>query len=317
MPNSTEKSAKLHKVVSSDIVASQDRESSGQDAYSGTSLLPEFRRSWQMQLKADKQASYEAASGDFGVTGGAPADVWHATYGTHVSRALMQRSSAEFLPEVVIGRDDRVRITNTDTYPYSAICSLEITASTGRQFVGTGWLSSDDTVITAGHCVYMPEQGGWAKHIRIYPGRNGIGQVDDSFEAVRLQSVEGWTKHRKSSMDYGAIQLSRRVAASGHFGYVTLRHKDLVKNLYHVTGYSADKPRGTLWGHVRPLKNIRDDVLYYETDTYGGNSGGPVFFRDDAEDIYVVGIHNYGDISGNSATRITEAVFENIAGWSE
>ena len=29
----------------------------------------------------------------------------------------------------------------------------------------------------------------------------------------------------------------------------------------------------------------------------------------------VVGIHNYGDVSGNSATRITDGVFDDIEAW--
>jgi hypothetical protein len=32
---------------------------------------------------------------------------------------------------------------------------------------------------------------------------------------------------------------------------------------------------------------------------------------------YIVGIHNYGAASGNSATRITAAVFENLQQWSK
>ncbi|MEM7316014.1 MAG: trypsin-like serine protease [Planctomycetota bacterium] len=228
----------------------------------------------------------------------------------------MQQSDSELL-QVVIGRDDRVRITNTRDYPFSAICALEITATTGRQFVGTGWLVSDDTVITAGHCVYLPEQGGWAKRVRVYPGRNGAGKNDSVFDAANLKSVQGWTEHKKPEADYGAIRLSKSVSDSGRLGYVTLRDRDLLRNLYHIAGYSADKRHGTLWGHVRQLNRVCGNLLCYETDIYGGNSGSPVFFRGDEDDVYVVGIHNYGDISGNSATRITEEVFENIKEWSE
>ena len=306
----TKRLAQFHKPVSRKIDNSNNREFADRQMYSDETLLPEFRRSWKIQQEVAQTSSSE--SSDFG---NASSGVWYATYGTHVSRALMQRSGAEFMPEVVIGRDDRVRITNTREYPYGAICSLEITASTGRQFVGTGWLASNRTVVTAGHCLYMPEQGGWAKRIRVFPGRNGVDSGSEPISAASLHSVEGWTELREPAADYGAIQLNDEVEGSGHLGFVALKSKDLKKNLYHVAGYSADKPLGTLWGHVRPLKEIRDDVLYYETDTYGGNSGGPVFFRDDEDDIYVVGIHNYGDISGNSATRITETVFETIAEW--
>ena len=39
---------------------------------------------------------------------------------------------AEAMQEVVIGPDDRIRITGTTSYPWRAICSLRITAGTIR-----------------------------------------------------------------------------------------------------------------------------------------------------------------------------------------
>ena len=246
----------------------------------------------------------------------ASADVWHATYGTHVSRALVQQSGPSIMPEAIIGEDDRVRIRNTDEYPYSAICSLEITALTGRVFVGTGWLVDSTTLITAGHCVFLPEQGGWAKRVRVVPGRNGAS-TDQSFLATQMHSVRGWTEDGRRQEDYGAITIANDASEFGSLGCAVMDRENTLKNMYHVIGYSADKAIGTLWGHLRELREVRRETLLYDTDTYGGNSGCPVFCLDDDGDALVVGIHNYGDISGNTATRITEAVFENIDRWSE
>lgn len=277
-------------------------------------VLPEFESAIS-ELGRRRESSrqpLEIAVDSFAATA---ADAWHASYGTHVSRALMQRSAADFLAEVVIGEDDRIRIRDTIEYPYSAICSLEITASNGRHFVGTGWLVDERTVVTAGHCVYLAEQGGWARRIEVYPGRNGHeGRVP--IRAVRLHSNRGWTRDRRRSADYGAITIDEPIPDYGSFGYVTLKDSDLMSQVYHVVGYSADKPSGTLWGHLRPLAEVRKNTLIYETDTYGGNSGCPVFYLD-RNDVYAVGIHNYGDLSGNVATRITEEVFDNIQGWAD
>ena len=314
MPKS--KRPRIHRAVSREIDPTEFRRQTSPKvarSFAGR-ILPECSPSWDaLQRHLDVQKEPES---QFVAAGHATADAWHATYGTHVSRAIMQRNGAEFMPEVVIGNDDRVRIHNTLDYPYSAICSLEITSRTGRRFVGTGWLVSDNTVVTAGHCVYMPEQGGWARRIRVYPGRNGLSARQSS-RATHLHSVEGWTKDRRAAADYGAIRLQNCITTSGSFGYLALENNDLQNNLYHVVGYSADKPQGTLWGHVRPLDRVEEDVLYYETDTYGGNSGCPVFFvdEDNPRAIYAVGIHNYGDASGNSATRISAEVFDNISDW--
>ncbi|WP_218932685.1 trypsin-like serine peptidase [Roseimaritima multifibrata] len=274
-------------------------------------VLPEF----QHQIRAKEQ---EKSAGvlDQGNRFHTAADAWYSTYGTHVSRVLAQQSAAEYVTEAVIGDDDRVRIRNTNEYPYSAICSLEIVARTGRQFVGTGFLVDSNTVVTAGHCLFMPDQGGWAKQIRVYPGRNGAGEAQ-AFAAINMHSVEGWTKDRRPQQDYGAITLDADATGFGSLGYVTLSDREIVKQDYHVVGYSADKPIGTLWGHLRELAQVRQHILIYETDTYGGNSGCPVFCLGDNDEVFTVGIHNYGDISGNSATRITDEVFENISRWSQ
>ena len=273
-------------------------------------ILEELQESWDdYRRNRQTQFSMETNGGDE-----AAADAWHASFGTYVSRALGQGRMAEYMAEVVIGEDDRVRIDNTTSYPFGAVCSLEITASTGRQFVGTGWLANENTVVTAGHCVFMKDQGGWAASIRVIPGRNGANDTQRSASASRLFSVEGWTNDQRPEADYGAIRLETGVPSAGSIGFVVGEDSDLARLRCHVIGYSADKPKGTMWGHVRPLKEVRSNVLVYETDTYGGNSGGPVFYVH-GRDVYAVGIHNYGDLSGNMATRITDDVFHNMKRW--
>ncbi|MCO8123924.1 trypsin-like peptidase domain-containing protein [Stieleria sp. TO1_6] len=311
MPGTKRSRTNRHTPVSQSIEFAADQiEGASLGRKSETNVLPEFQSQWSALQR--KVVTFGSDSESFHRSA---ADAWHATYGTHVSRAIAQHSAADFMVETVIGDDDRILIQSTNEYPFSAICSLEITASTGRQFVGTGWLVDENTVVTAGHCVFLPDQGGWAKRIRVFPGRNGQ-QSRDSFLAIQLHSCSGWTQDRRPAEDYGAITIRGDASEHGSLGYVVLKDDDVVRNVYHLVGYPADKPLGTLWGHVRPLKQARRNVLIYETDTYGGNSGCPVFAVNDAGEVFVVGIHTQGDISGNSATRITDEVFENIQQWS-
>src|SRR3712207_6082297 len=60
--------------------------------------------------------------------------------------------SEEVQLETVHGVDDRVKITDTGRYPWSAMASLLITARDGSQWIGTGWFISARTLVTAGHC---------------------------------------------------------------------------------------------------------------------------------------------------------------------
>lgn len=243
-----------------------------------------------------------------------PVGAWYADHGTQVSMAVAQSQSQleAIMPEVIIGTDDRVEVHDTLHYPYGCLCSLEITAANHRAFVGTGWLIDPQTVITAGHCVYMARQGGWARGISVFPGRNG-DQKPKQARASRLFSVLGWTRDTAPRHDYGCIRLSEPIDDVGTFGYSALADTDLAEYRCHVVGYPGDKPF-TMWGHVRRLREVRPRTLVYEIDTYGGNSGAPVFVVENQQ-VFAVGIHNYGDLSGNLATRITDEVFTNLDGW--
>ena len=246
-----------------------------------------------------------------------PVDAWYGSYGTRLSRVFASRgaemSAAEMMAEVIHEHDDRVRVTNTTDYPYGCICFLAIRARNGAAFVGTGWLADERTVITAGHCVFMHREGGWAASIDVFPGQNGRGDRPYQARATRLWSTRGWTDQKSAPADYGAIRLDQRMSAVGTFGYGALSDSELRSELCHVVGYPADK-RGEMWGHGRRLSAVRAETLIYDIDTYGGNSGGPVFMLRNGRPA-VVGIHNYGDLTGNSATRITGTVYQRIQGW--
>jgi V8-like Glu-specific endopeptidase len=237
---------------------------------------------------------------------------WYGSHGTGVSRVLSMSST--MVMESIRGDDDRVQITDPSAIPYRWLCSLVITAGNNTLWSGTGWLVSSRLVITAGHCVYMHGQGGWARKIDVFPQRNGNTRPY-SFTTSQLHTVEGWSRWQLSEQDYGAMVLPRIATDQGlgHFGYGVLGDADLQGLLVNLAGYPMDKP-GTLWGHARTLGTVLPTTLVYENDTYGGNSGAGLI-RWDGSDYIVVGIHNYGDVTGNICTRITAPVFQNIERW--
>lgn len=245
-----------------------------------------------------------------------PVDAWYGSYGTRLSRVMASRgdgySIEEMVAEVIIGPDDRRRVHDTLRYPYGCICQLEIRSRNGGRFVGTGWLADEQTVVTAGHCLYMHREGGWAASIEVFPGRDGPSTPYRA-RATRVWATRGWTERRSPPADYGAIRLDRKIDTLGTFGYGALEAGELRSLVCHVVGYPADK-RGEMWGHGRRLSAVHPEILVYDIDTYGGNSGGPVFLVRNGNPL-AVGIHNYGDYSGNSATRITRTVYQRIQGW--
>ena len=244
-------------------------------------------------------------------------DAWYAEFGDPDTVALIRQQPAisQTVAEVVIGRDDRIQITNTTAYPWRTICSLIITARDGSKWIGTGWLVGLRTVITAGHVVYMHRHGGWARSIEVIPGRNGSIRPYGSCTSSRFHSVKGWTDKKKSSHDYGAIILPHNCDQGkriGDFGYANLSFFSLLGLKVNLSGYPGDKPRGTQWWHARKIRWVTSRRLVYNIDTAGGQSGSPVW-RLRGGKRHAVGIHTNGSSSGNSATRITKPVFNNIA----
>ena len=268
-------------------------------------------------LEMDSEAMAESLDSDESLL-----DAYHAEFSDEATQALMRTQGAtliESTAEVVIGKDDRIRVQATRKYPWRAICSLRITARDGSHWIGTGWLVGPRTVITAGHVVFMRKHGGWAKKIEVIPGRNGSSKPYGSCIATSFRSVKGWTKKGKRSHDYGAILLPKSCPFGkrvGYFGYANYSFSSLLGRVVNLSGYPGDKPSGTQWWHARRIKFVTGRRLLYNIDTYGGQSGSPVWRYVNGH-RYAVGIHTSGSLSGNGATRISKPVFKNIKKWKQ
>jgi V8-like Glu-specific endopeptidase len=219
--------------------------------------------------------------------------------------------------EVIIGVDERIRVTNTTTYPWSAICALGITAANGRRFIGTGWMISPRTVVTAGHCVYLHEEGGWAQSITVIPGCNDAVEPYGSHVGTDLRSVTGWTSSKNRDHDYGVIILppsTQPGATTGTFGFATRTDAFLLNAALNLSGYPGDKGGRQQWFMAQRPKSVSEHVITYDIDTMGGQSGSPVWVLENGG-RFGVGVHTNGHSSGNSATRITSGVFNNLSNW--
>ncbi|MGB3556317.1 MAG: trypsin-like peptidase domain-containing protein [Jannaschia sp.] len=227
----------------------------------------------------------------------------------------------------VIGADERRRIRQTELNPYRMICALQIDAPWG-EFVGTGWLAGPQTLITAGHCLFDRQQmGGWAHSIEITPGRDGDEPpAFGCHTATRFSSVDKWLDSRDPDFDIGAIHLDAPLGDElGWFGIRALPDAEIEDRLVNVSGYPASPGRGTqqMWAMNR-IRAVTPRRIFYDVDTSGGQSGGPVYYIDAPGSApEVIGIHAYGiggtpgdiQLEVNSAPRIIPEVVEQIQAW--
>jgi V8-like Glu-specific endopeptidase len=222
--------------------------------------------------------------------------------------------------ETVHGPDNRIQITNTGVYPWRASASLVITAADNSSWVGTGWFIGPHTLMTAGHVVYIKNSGvpgrdGWVKSIKVMPGRNGNTLPYGSVTSTNFRSVHGWTDNGDENYDYGAIIIPTELGNTvGWFGFGVYGDADLTASVGNVAGYPADKPSGTLWYDAHRIASVGPRKIYYDIDTFGGQSGSALY-RIVNGSRYAMGVHAYGGATTNSATRIVTAVYNNMVSW--
>jgi glutamyl endopeptidase len=224
--------------------------------------------------------------------------------------------------ETVHGEDNRVRITGTGAYPWRVHASLRITAADGSMWIGTGWFTGPRTLITAGHVVYIasnqvPARRGWVRRIEVIPGRNEATRPFGSAVSGRFHSVRGWTENGDPEYDYGAIVLDEPLGdQTGWFAYGAFTDDDLMAAHANISGYPGDKPDGTQWYDHRRIDSVSARKVFYDIDTFGGQSGSAVYRFIDGN-RFAVGIHAYGGAVTNSATRITARRFQNLEAWND
>jgi V8-like Glu-specific endopeptidase len=232
---------------------------------------------------------------------------------------------------IIIGDDNRVRVTNTDREPWNSIVDLDISFPAAQYATCTGFFISRRIVATAAHCLYNGETRQWAETVIVYPGRDGgnkrFGSRQVSKTALHIPS-EWIANPYNVRYDYGAIILPDDVLgnAVGWFDYGYFNDTYLLSTIGHHAGYPSDKidylvpdcvfPGGCqLWYNFDPIiKQEGHDFNYfihYEIDTFQGQSGGPIWAQICINPIYhyVIGIatHDYGQIN-NFGTRFTKEI---------
>jgi len=209
--------------------------------------------------------------------------------------------------ESVIGLDGRVWLRDrTTVYPNAAIGRVDFRQA-GRNYWCTGTLIDADTVLTAGHCVHDGLTGadGWSTSVEFTPGAEGNRAPFGSCRSRELLTLPGWYEQGREYQDLALIQLDCHVGDTvGWYGY---RAAEGVRGLagvrVHVRGYPGDKVWSSLWTMTDRVRASQREMAFYAADTYGGQSGSPVFnFKacNGAVGACIVAVHAYGTHPGGA-----------------
>ncbi len=216
--------------------------------------------------------------------------------------------------------DDRTKVTDTTVYPWTTITKLYITAEDDTKWIGSGAIIDEFHVLTAGHNVYMHENGGWAKEIKVIPGK------DDTYEpygyawSTYIQSYPGWIDSEMVEHDWAVLTLDRNIGYStGWMGIETVDYSDpIYTGELHTAGYPGDLSWGEEMYQTSGDGDSADEYNhYYWLDAMSGQSGSPVW-RLDGSDPYILSIfaYSYNNTNfPNFGTRINTNKFNSIITW--
>jgi glutamyl endopeptidase len=231
--------------------------------------------------------------------------------------------------ETVIGEDDRVKIGDTKNLPWRMIASLKLIPRPPltTTYIGTGWFIDSHTLLTAGHCVHSPTDfDGWIGSIEVSPGRDGSDFPYGTVTATRFSALQQWISSADPDYDIGCIQLSEPLGDTvGYFKIASLSDSDLTNALVNVSGYPGDLDDGrSQYFHANRVLRTSARRVYYDVDTYGGQSGSPVWVQSSATaEPEAIAVHAYGTggtaasfgITANSGPRLSADIVATVREW--
>lgn len=219
-------------------------------------------------------------------------------------------------PAKIIGADNRVKITNATTFPYNTIVHLEMLAVNGVKYTGTGTIIAPNVVLTAGHCVFDYETGEYYKSIAIRRTAS-TGNLNEIVVArsTKLLAHPDFVSYAKShpgvynsQNDIGLIFLNQNTGLST--GWMGLSTSSAAGQFINITGFPGDH-LGQLWGMGGNILRKNGNMLTYNIDMMGGQSGSPIYTAEN----YILGVNVSEAYSSYVLENYGVALTSNYLNW--
>jgi V8-like Glu-specific endopeptidase len=205
-------------------------------------------------------------------------------------------------------KDARTKVENTRDPLYSF--HAQITAKfRNKIYGGSGALVGPHHLLTCAHNVYKNKKKMWATDITVYPALNGKQEPFGEVKVTKIYTFTQYTQNKDSSYDLALLILEKSVGKyTGWAGLLAAPDNTLFQQEINLYGYPGDKNFTEMWGMKHKIKQIHPEQFEYLIDTYGGQSGSPIWIDQFGLPL-IVGVHTAGGIDSNFGVRISKEKF--------
>jgi protease YdgD len=220
-------------------------------------------------------------------------------------------NNLSYLPNNFDGTDDRVKITDTEILPWSAIGKLDF----GYDGSATAFLVAPNIIMTAGHCVLgrskiaAPDMEGEIiipdEEVMFHPGyKNGISK--SAARAVLFFRPYSFYD-RSVRHDYAFALLDRPAGnEAGWLEVLDIPASDIEKmiiksDVLYQAGYSLDAAEEMTGNIACRIIGTESGCFFHDCDVLPGDSGSPLIVQRNGR-FFVIGIqHNITTMKGREA----------------
>ena len=190
------------------------------------------------------------------------------------------------------------------TAPFRSVGKMILVIG-GAKKGATGWVVARRAFITAGHCVFHPDFGGWITQAGFAPRYNT--RAETSFVVTSVYSLKGWVESKLWAYDMAACVITENFATTEpplafNTGIIpALKDTAIGYPIRPIVGHDFNGKR--MWKCVGKLIDLKDDVQFATNNFTGGSSGGPWCDNDDS--FQVTGLTSRRDDDSNVAQSPT------------